>query len=358
VTPSRGGERFTPGELGIGRLFFLVSEAVVAGDASTGAILLWNPAAERLLGYTEDEALGMTLGTLVPDELRAQHEAGLARFAQTGEITLTPPGTTVEVPARCKDGTTKWVELSLTAIPGPDERPVALALLRDVTERRVAQEQLVALNQALREFVAVTAHDLRSPLAAIRGSAGLLASVLDAGDVSKAITLVGVIDRQTSALSQMVAHLLDIAAIEAGGVATSPTDVRILDAVVEAVETAPDMDVEVRVTPRDLVARADATHLRRTLVNLLGNASEHGASPFVVSAQVVGDVVEITVSDAGDGVPTELQAHLFEKFTKGASSGTGLGLAIAKGLAVANGGDLRYDGGDGGASFTLTVPTS
>lgn len=355
MTSSEGGERLTPGELGIGRLFFLVSEAVIAGDASTGAILLWNPAAERLLGYTKAEAAEMKLGALVPDELKAPHEAGLARFTQTREITLTPPGTTVEVPARCKDGSTKWVELSLTAIPGPDERPIVLALLRDVTERRADQEQLLALNQALREFVAVTAHDLRSPLAAIRGSATLLATMLETGDVAKATTLAGVIDRQTGALSQLVADLLDIAAIEAGGMPTSPTDVRILDVVGEAIEDVSDIDVEVSIEPDDLVAHADATHLRRALVNLLANAASHGAAPFHIAARAIDGAVEITITDAGDGVPADLQPRLFDKFTKGASTGTGLGLAIAKGLAIANGGDLRYELGEG-ASFTLTVP--
>src|SRR5436309_11936610 len=93
-----------PTDLGIGQLFSVVGDAVIVGDASTGRVVLWNPSAERLLGYTAEEAVGMPIEVLVPQPLKGRHRDGLARFAGTGETTLVGSGRAVEVPARTKGG--------------------------------------------------------------------------------------------------------------------------------------------------------------------------------------------------------------------------------------------------------------
>ena len=122
-----------------------MGDAVIAGDASVGRIVLWNPAAERLFGYSADEALGMPIEALVPPPLKGRHRDGLARFAARGETNLVGTGRAVELPARHKDGRQLWVELTLTAVDsaGVPGRFV-LALVRDVTERRHTQAQLAA----------------------------------------------------------------------------------------------------------------------------------------------------------------------------------------------------------------------
>jgi PAS domain S-box-containing protein len=74
----------SPADLGIGQLFETVRDAVVVADASSGRIVLWNPAAETMFGYSVDEALGMPVEILIPAELRGRHRHGLARFHETG----------------------------------------------------------------------------------------------------------------------------------------------------------------------------------------------------------------------------------------------------------------------------------
>ncbi|MBO0879538.1 MAG: PAS domain S-box protein, partial [Mycobacterium sp.] len=76
--------RVTPADVGIGRLFQAVRDAVIVADASSGQILLWNPAAETLFGYTPEEAIGMSIEVLVPRRLQPRHRAGLAHYNATG----------------------------------------------------------------------------------------------------------------------------------------------------------------------------------------------------------------------------------------------------------------------------------
>src|SRR5687768_9128208 len=172
VDPSRANMQ-TAEALGVGRLFWLTHEAVVGADLQSECIVLWNPSAERIFGYSAAEALGMALGRLVPDALRDAHHAGIRRFRDTGEAHLVG-GPPVEVPAIAKDGSTRIVALSLTAIDseGPDRHVVAV--VRDVTEQKSAEDELRRTNEAMRSFVATASHDLRSPLATILGFAQTL----------------------------------------------------------------------------------------------------------------------------------------------------------------------------------------
>ena len=130
-----------PDDLGIGLLFWHMRDAVVVGEAASGRVVLWNPAAEALFGYPAAEAVGLPLEALVPERLRPAHRAGLAAFAATGCGRLLEAGEPVEVPALRRGGAEIAVELSLTPIvqtrvPG---RYVA-AVLRDATARRRAAE--------------------------------------------------------------------------------------------------------------------------------------------------------------------------------------------------------------------------
>lgn len=129
-----------PADLGIGALFARIREAVVVGDATTGLIVLWNPAAERIFGRTAADAVGQPLESLVPDALRGAHRAGLARYAASGTGTIIDNDRAVELPALRADGTTLHVELSLSALdPIPEVKRPVLAVIRDVTERKRAE---------------------------------------------------------------------------------------------------------------------------------------------------------------------------------------------------------------------------
>ena len=147
----------SPASFGLGRLFWRIREAVVVAEAATGRILLWNPAAEAMFGYTAAEARSLRVDVLVPESLRARHWVGLARYAATGHGPLIDAGTPVQLPARHKDGSELVVELSLSAVedaalPGR----FVLAVIRDVTAR--VRVEAAALQVAEARFHQTFAH--------------------------------------------------------------------------------------------------------------------------------------------------------------------------------------------------------
>ncbi len=97
VIPDNAHERepvsvVEPNDLGFGRLYWAIRDAVVVGEATSGRIVLWNPAAEMLFGYQATEVLGRPIEILVPDALKERHRAGIARYVITGEGTLIQAG--------------------------------------------------------------------------------------------------------------------------------------------------------------------------------------------------------------------------------------------------------------------------
>jgi PAS domain S-box-containing protein len=142
ATPLATTTGLAPSDLGLGPLFWRLRDAIIVGDAMTGRIVLWNPAAEALFGYTADEAIGLPIDVLVPDELKAQHQAGLAAFRETGNGRLIDDGAPVELPARRRSGEEMWVELTLTRIESDGSpRRLVMALIRDATSRKHAEAE-------------------------------------------------------------------------------------------------------------------------------------------------------------------------------------------------------------------------
>jgi len=137
-------------ELGIGRLFQNVRDAIIVADARTEMIVAWNACASSIFGYSEEEAKEVHLHELVPQNLRSAHRTGIAHYQETGGGNLIDSGTAVELVGLHKDGSEVPIELTLTAIPEPNSEGhrYALAIIRDVTERRAAQETALKLRDA------------------------------------------------------------------------------------------------------------------------------------------------------------------------------------------------------------------
>jgi PAS domain S-box-containing protein len=133
-------EALTPEDFGIGQLFCEIRDAVVVGDAETGRIVLWNPAAAALFGITAAEAVGLSIEILVPEPFRERHRAGLARFRETGGGSIIESGQTVELPALRRTGEQITIELTLSPIAASRASGhFVLAIIRDATERRLAE---------------------------------------------------------------------------------------------------------------------------------------------------------------------------------------------------------------------------
>lgn len=217
-------------------------------------------------------------------------------------------------------------------------------------ELRRTNDELQAVNQTMRDFVAVASHDLRSPLTAILGFATALSQFWGQFEDAQKLDFIGSIQRQGENLSTIIEDLLTVSKIEAGALEVHPEVVRLGESIADATETFPARAADIDVSsPPDLAAVVDPEHLRRILVNFVGNALKYGVAPVAVEARGHDAWVEIRVRDCGSGVPEEFRPRLFGRFARSDAAkasgvtGTGLGLSIVQGLARANGGDVWYE---------------
>jgi len=231
---------------------------------------------------------------------------------------------------------------------------VALAI-----ERARLHEETVQLDQFKNNFVAIASHELRTPATSVYG---VLKTLYERGpelaeDLREELLRVGV--EQGERLRRLLEELLDLSRLDARAIDIDPRPVVLRTALSEVVAGAlPDMDdVELDV-PEDLAAVVDPLVLERVVTNLLVNAAHYGAAPIRVEAQLRDRHIRIAVEDSGEGIPSELEGRLFDRFARGTQSGhgLGLGLAIARAYAQAHGGDLVYDPRHRGARFELLIP--
>lgn len=200
-------------------------------------------------------------------------------------------------------------------------------------------------------FSADAAHELRTPLARIAGTAQAARGLSEATDEALASIAANAIEA-----SRLIGDLLLLARVEAlPAAALEPVDVRALLSATLAQRIDPATAVTVGIdVPADVFVLGDAPLLTRLFGNLIENAVRHARSRVEIGATATGRTGTIFVSDDGAGVAAEVRARLFERFVSGPeSSGTGLGLPLAQWIARAHGGDVRFAGG---ARFEVTLP--
>ena len=342
-----------------------------------GLIESWNAGAERIKGYTESEILGRHFRAFYPPEVQEarhpEHELELAlRDGHYEE-----EGWRVR-----KDGGRFWANVLITAVRDQTGRHIGFAkITRDTTERRemledredaaaALAEANAQLHQAAEDqahFLAVTAHELRTPVGVLAGTAEMLAEHGDDLEDDERRQLLEGMSSSAARLRRLLADLLTASRLQASAleldVETVELAVLVDTAAAAARRTHPGVEIEATAEP-GLLVEGDRDRLAQAVDNLIANALRHGTPPVLVSARATDtdpDTVEIEVRDAGAGVSEELRDRLFDRFASGRSGGgTGLGLYIVRQLARSHHGEATYrpGGGDAGAggSFVLTLP--
>ena len=336
-------------------------------DAETRAVVLVNDEAERIIGIPNtlgsslDRYHEITLYRRMDGREYAAEERPLARILGGGE-----PARAEEILFVRPDGETVVVLINTTPIYSEDGRiESAVAVIQDLTP-------IEELERTRNEFLGMVSHELRAPLAAIKGSA---TSVLGASvpfDDAESRQFFRIIERQADLMRDLIGSLLDMTRIESGmfSVAPEPVDlIYLLDEARDAfVRGGGRNPVEMEVAPDMPPVSADRRRVAQTLSNLLSNASRHSdsSSTIRVSAGSTGDglFAAVSVADEGMGISAERLPHVFRKFSGveggGERDDTGLGLAICKGIVEAHGGRIRAEseGIGRGARFTFTLPLS
>ena len=335
-------------------------DAIVSAD-SRGKIIFFNRAAERIFGHSSVDVIGKPLTLLMPERFHNPHERGMLRFLETGEASVI--GKTLELAGLKKDGEEFPLELSLSTWHAGGES-FFTGFLRDISERKRAQEILQKSDLLKTAVLRAVSHDLRSPLTAIVAAGESIVS--PNLDTPARGELASVIVQEASRLARLVDKLLDLSRLQ-GGVA-SPRQVwcsieELLDV---ALEQMPPAGEEIRITadPELPSVRADAAQLERVFVNLFENARRFASGrPIHVEAYAKRDEqLVVCVSDSGPGIPASEQERVFEPFHRLENGdveyrGSGLGLAIVKGFVEANGGSVWVESSPGdGSTFVVELP--
>jgi signal transduction histidine kinase len=227
-------------------------------------------------------------------------------------------------------------------------------------EARIALERADELKS---NFVALAAHELRTPMTTIHGFVTTLHHLGERLEEDQREQLRNALLQQSQRMTTLVEQLLDLSRLDAEAIEIAPEPLHVRTQIEEIVAgAAPDPGSVVIVVPDDAIAIADRAALERIVSNLITNAFRYGQPPVTVRAERSDRHFRLTVQDAGAGVAPEFVPDLFERFSRseGAranATGTGLGLAIARSYARAHGGDLLYeDATPHGACFQLVLP--
>ena len=371
-----------------------------------GRVSYWNPAAQRILGYTSEEAAGRNLHELiVPKCYHQAHREALPEFQRSGRGGAV--GKTTELCARRKDGQEIFVALSLSAVQAKGGWH-AVGILRDITAQKqtlealrdaveqaerstkeldnlnrqleaaveranlMAQEAVVA-NQAKSEFLANMSHEIRTPMNGIVGFSDMLAGSPLTVEQQQYVTI---IQDCTRNLLQIIGDILDFSKIEARKMTVEIVDCSLprlltsIDLLMAPKANAKGLAFGVRMEnlrPPDEI-RTDPVRLRQCLINLVGNAmkfTEQGSVYLHVRQEDAGcgPLVRFDVVDTGIGIPLDRQREIFDPFVQADSSttrkhgGTGLGLTITRQLAELLGGRVNLRSEEGkGSTFSLILP--
>lgn len=229
---------------------------------------------------------------------------------------------------------------------------------------REARLSLELADELKTNFVALAAHELRSPVTSVRGVASTLRRLRDRLSPEQREQLEEALDRQTERLSLLVEQLLDLSRLDAEAIRIEPELVPIKHRVEDVVTTVAGEradEVEIAVSS-ELESVVDPHVLDRVVSNLVANALRYGRAPISVAAEQRDRHLRLTVEDRGPGVAPEFVQDLFERFTRSEGAreqagGTGLGLAIARSYARAHRGDIVYEpASPGGARFQVVLP--
>jgi len=349
-----------------------IPDATVVID-SKGIIRSFSPAAERMFGVEAASAIGRNVNFMMPDAIAVGHDASLERYLETGERHVI--GGARELTARRADGTLFPVEVNIGEAWLGKER-IFTGVIRDVSDRLASEQRMSDLNaelvhisrqSAMSELAADLAHELNQPLSATANFLATARILITRGeDGGRIAELLKLGEEQTLRSGEIIRRLRDFLAKREGEMRTESLGLVVREAVELVLFGTAQFDIRLTyaLAPEADTIFADRIQIQQVLVNLLRNAvdalrSHAGdAREIVIASGRIDDMVEISVSDNGPGLPEALAERLYSRFaTTKNGPAMGIGLSISRRIVEAHGGTLTASNRpEGGATFSFTVP--
>ncbi len=346
------------------RLIFENSAIAITMADEQERLISWNKFAEDLLGMDKEDLYLRQVSSLYPpDEWEKIRACDVKQKGLQHHL--------VETTMIRKDGRIIDVDVSLSVFKNPEDETIrSIAIIRDVTERRKAEEKLKETMEIKSQFISMVSHELRTPLAAMKEGIAIVLDEVVGRINGKQKKFLDIAKRNVDRLENMINNILDFQKLEAEKTGLNIQDNDIKQVIMEVHETmvlyAEKNGVELLFELADNLPQAkfDRDRIVQVLINLLGNAVKFTpkGGRACLNVQHRNDELVISVSDTGVGIPKKELPKIFERFYRAEQQreevqGTGLGLSIVHKIVTRHGGRIEAESDIGqGSIFTVFLP--
>lgn len=342
------------------------SDDAIVSKTLDGIITSWNKAAQRMFGFSEEEAIGKHISIIIPPE-RIEEETMIISNIRSGRKI-----DHFETVRRAKDGTDRFISLTISPVKDGQGKIIgASKIARDISMRIQAEKQkelyiqrLHELNQYKDEFMVMASHELKTPLTVILANLQILEHMMkDDPFVSQLRKTI----EKTQKMADLVSNLLDVSKVQSGklDLNISSFDINeVISEIVSSMQSTTKNHNFIFDNPPPLIVKADAYRIEQVLINIIGNAIKYapnGGNITITTGRRNG-YVQIEITDEGIGIPAVDHEKIFERFYRSSGkaksfSGSGVGLYISSEIIRKHQGDIFVKSEEGkGSSFVIRIP--
>lgn len=335
------------------------SDDVIVSKNLDGIITSWNKGAERVFGYSEEEAIGKHITLIIPEEHRDEENYIISQVASGNKVDHFQ---TIRV---TKDGRKIPVSITVSPVKDSSGRIIgASKIARDISDQIEKTRKLEELNNAKDEFIGIASHELKTPLTSIKANVQVLERKLKDDPIHPFVSRTL---QQVNKLSTLISDLLDVSKIQAGKLQFNFHDFEINTIITECIDILQqtvDHELIYQGCSRKIMVKADRIRIEQVIINLLTNAVKYSpkAKKVIVECQMEEDMVVIRVKDFGIGIPKHEQDRIFSRFyrAEGLASvfpGLGIGLYISQEIIYRHKGEMGVTSKEGeGSTFYFRLP--